>query len=419
MPIDLNPSLKARLVEQLSGQLRSATVVYNAFVSIYSLQGLTEIKSLPDKGKIADSLQLCIGDDPFATFVAAEINSIFKGPGFEEGAQERLLVSYEGYEDASELATQLVDRFCSLPWTYHVTIRLPAAFQRVAKGRFDGLELSPRHRIVFGSKLRHDHPQTSPKRPGLANVLAGTSAWGWEDEEAYLQMDIEGFFNGVQSESFNAALDELRAFFGLGVALGLFVPSRYDVLGEKLSVTPLHVHRFVDGAWVEGVSLGLNESLQVGINRLTIDDGAIGGVEALLERIERVAVVLRSNDGKNLMLSSRWLLDSYFGHDELLNYVQAAVAIEILLGDEDVDHSVGLTTLMANRCAYLIARTPAARSNLLRYFRDIYKVRSKIVHRGKNRLNKGEVSLFHMLQSIARAVIDKEQVLLARSVAAS
>ncbi len=130
--------------------------------------------------------------------------------------------------------------------------------------------------------------------------------------------------------------------------------------------------------------------------------------------LERIGSVFRSANGKSLRLSARWLFDSHCGRDELLSYVQATVAIEILLGDEDADPDVGLTTLMANRCAYLVATTAKARAHILRAFRDIYKVRSKIVHRGKSRLNSKEVMLFNYLTALVRSVIDKEQRLLER-----
>lgn len=69
---------------------------------------------------------------------------------------------------------------------------------------------------------------------------------------------------------------------------------------------------------------------------------------------------------------------------------------------------------MNNRCAYLVATTAEARAHILKAFRDIYKVRSKIVHRGQSRLNSKEVMLFNYLTALVRSVIDKEQRLLGR-----
>lgn len=61
-----------------------------------------------------------------------------------------------------------------------------------------------------------------------------------------------------------------------------------------------------------------------------------------------------------------------------------------------------------NRCAYLIATSHAERSELLQEFRNIYEVRSKIVHRGKSRLLLGERRLFNKLHWMCRRVIQEE-----------
>jgi hypothetical protein len=166
---------------------------------------------------------------------------------------------------------------------------------------------------------------------------------------------------------------------------------------------------------VEQGTLDLDEQHKHGIGSLGLADDARNDPDLMRQKLTRISSVFRSDMGKNIALSARWLFESHCGRDALLQYIQAAVAIEILLGDEEADPSVGLTTLMANRCAFLIAKTPAARTNLLQLFREIYKVRSKIVHRGKSRLNAQEMGLFRSLHLILRTIIDNEQRLLERA----
>lgn len=112
------------------------------------------------------------------------------------------------------------------------------------------------------------------------------------------------------------------------------------------------------------------------------------------------------------MLASQWLFDSYTGSDELLNYVQAMVVLEILLGDKAKSDEIGLGRLLSNRCAYLIGNNYEERADMLRRFGDIYAVRSEIVHRGKQRLNAKERELFYDLHWMCRRVLQREVDLL-------
>ncbi|WP_217490853.1 HEPN domain-containing protein, partial [Xanthomonas graminis] len=405
----------SKFITRSSSELHNATVYCNSFVSVLSLRGLSEIKSLPDKGKISEDLRQYIGDEPFSSFICEEIKSVFRGGKFDESVPELPLLSYDGYNDPDALALRLVNLFCTLPWTYHVTIKLPESFQAAVAGGLGCLDLSPKHRIISGRLLKRDHPLRDLRENELVNLLSNYRDSAWEDDVAYLQVDMVGYFYNIPTEPLISAQDDIRGFFGMGIALGLFAATAYTAFGDVPGNTPFIIHRRDEGDWIEHRVVQLENNLQTGINRLAVPGFSPESLTEIIEILERIGVVLKSSDSKNIMLSARWLFDSYCGHDELLNYVQAAVAIEILLGDEEVDANIGLTSLMANRCAYLIAQTPQARSNLLKSFREIYKVRSKIVHRGKSRLNQKEVQLFHMLQTITQVVINKEQQLLERA----
>ncbi len=116
---------------------------------------------------------------------------------------------------------------------------------------------------------------------------------------------------------------------------------------------------------------------------------------------------------KNLFLSAQWLIDGHCGHDELLRFVQTTIVVEALLGDRAATDVVGLTELLANRCAYLVATTRAEREQLIKQFRTIYDVRSAIVHGGKTHLTLADRRLFVELQGIcARIMLEEIQLLL-------
>ena len=102
------------------------------------------------------------------------------------------------------------------------------------------------------------------------------------------------------------------------------------------------------------------------------------------------------------------------GTNQLLSFVQATVAMEILLGEGSKSDVIGIGELLRNRCAYLIGKSRGQREELLKDFEKIYDVRSKIVHRGKSRLTFEERSLFNKLQWMCRRVISEELGLIAK-----
>lgn len=413
MTIELASALRIRLVEQLEAKLKDATVYADYAISLWSIRGISEIKSLPDKGSLADQLNRYIGDRPLATFVEGELDANFSGPGINYEAKEKPLTSYHGYDNIKSVAEGLVESLVSLPWSYQVTVKLPDPLGLRVLQEFGAFELSPRHRIVSGAMLEEEFPQAHRDLGLAARMMGSKYAPPWDENSAYLQVAISGYFGAAQSEPFLAARDDVLTFYGLGLAFGLFVQVPASRLA-RLNESPFYVHRLTDEGWCQRATVDMPDQYEAGISTLAMHPGAAEDPAVLREKLSRISSIFRSNEGRSLALSARWLFESHCGRDALLQYIQAAVAIEVLLGDEEADPSVGLTTLMANRCAYLIAGTQAARSNLLKLFRDIYKVRSKIVHRGKSRLSSEEMNLFGALQYLLQMVIDKEQRLLER-----
>ncbi|MCS4233095.1 HEPN domain-containing protein [Stenotrophomonas sp. BIGb0135] len=411
MSIDINPGCKVRLIEQLSSELRGANVYCDAFIYGHMLHGLRDIRSLPDKGNLAEELRLYVGESAFEVFVADEIRRHFKGPGFNPEGTWSPLTSVPGYEDVTPMATAIVESFCTLPWTYHVCVRLPDVFRELLRLNGGRFQLSEKHIIISGAQLRKTHELPPHANPGLKfNFLTGTRhSDGWEDEAGYLQVEALGYYRNALTEPILSARDDVLSFFGLGLALGLFVDIPIFDLGARPEITQLFVHCLEEGRWQGPSFINLDEQHIAGIQTLSTPTEITDDPALLAERLNRIGTVFTSKLGEKIRLSARWLFDSHCGRDQLLAYVQAAASIEILLGDDDQDASIGLTTLMANRCAYLIAKTPTARSDIIDAFREIYKIRSKIVHTGKNRLNRHEVSLFHYLQHLIYSVINEEQ----------
>jgi hypothetical protein len=176
-----------------------------------------------------------------------------------------------------------------------------------------------------------------------------------------------------------------------------------------------YVHQWIDDEWTIYEGFELDEAVSNAISNLRLD--TLGDslktdkekTEFLANRLSLLARTLSDLPvNERILLAGRWLLDSSTGKNELLSFVQAAVTLEILLGDKQVSDVMGLGELLRNRCAYLIGKTHAQRDEILSDFRKIYDIRSKIVHRGKDRLNRHERELFFKLRWMVNRVIQEE-----------
>lgn len=135
--------------------------------------------------------------------------------------------------------------------------------------------------------------------------------------------------------------------------------------------------------------------------------------------LEDMACVFHNQDkSQKIILASQWLFDSYSGRNELLSFVQTVVVMEILLGEKAVSDLLGLGELLRNRCAYLVSKSHKQREEILSEFKEIYDLRSRIVHRGKAKLTLNEKSLFSKLQWMCRRVIQEEVNLLKQDLSA-
>jgi hypothetical protein len=122
----------------------------------------------------------------------------------------------------------------------------------------------------------------------------------------------------------------------------------------------------------------------------------------------RPAFNSKSEGAALLRRCGQWHFDSQCGTNHLLQFVQATVAVEILLGDKASSDLVGLGELLANRCAYSLAKTPEERQQLLKEFKQIYDTRSAIVHRGKADLSDDEMKQLWKLRYLGQRLIHNE-----------
>ena len=417
MPIELR-RFRQRLVEEIALCLADAIVYGNVIVSTWSLRGLRTVDALPKSGPVANALNEIIGESPLETFVCNELLRNFAA-GKIDGGREAPLSSYEGYEDLSKVAGDLVDSMGSLPWSYSLTLRLPSSLTQAFPAHPGFFQITDRQRVVTGKWLQeHGFPGSPPVNSlfALAFSLDPSSATHWQAERLYIQVLTEGYLGTSTTESYLAAREAVQTILGLAFAFGIFSEFKENYGKDKDGADWAYVvHRSKEELWELGGEHPVTENHKRKLSEVVAEDMDSSGPDSLVSRLGRIGEVLGSPHGTRIARAARWLFESRCHEDPLHQFIHAAVAMEILLGEEKPPEGVSTTQLLANRCAYLISRTPEDRASTLKAFKKIYDLRSSIVHTGKSRLSGEESRLLLHLRLLCDRVIYAEHALIKTS----
>ncbi|MEA1995862.1 MAG: HEPN domain-containing protein [Campylobacterota bacterium] len=435
MRLNLHPECKKGIIKILSEQLPNVRVRNKVFIEIESAYGLsnTAEKSLPQN--IKNQLeQQYIGEIPLFNFIYETLSrKLYETQKYNPEIPSIKLTEIKGYQDPTAVATRLVKSFDSLPWEYFLTIKFKNDFGELFCGTIKQYSFCDSIRLTTaGQDLKDNFPlksgieardrSLSSGRLDLTRSLPPPKPQEWEENATYFQVRVSGFIGGYGGTvPVEEAVSTLKSFCGLSIALRLLkVNYRYKTTPSK---SKFFIHRNIKDKWViEGIHK-LEASTSETFNDLVLHDvnGPLDTEEKKVQRIRRRLDLIKyvfsnKEKAKKILSAGRWLFDSYCGKNELLSFVQTTVVLEILLGEKSMSDVMGLGELLRNRCAYLIGKSHKEREKILSDFKKIYDIRSKIVHRGKDRLNFEERFLFSNLQWMCRRVIQEEVNLLFKDI---
>lgn len=416
MPLGLHPKARDALLPYIRNFIDGAKVLHGTALS-YSgsfMELLNAETKLPQSGPIREALSRYVSDHSVLDFIPEAIQTRLKQLTYTEERNELPLIAALEIADVEVFSGQLLEEFESLPWPYWATINLPRSLADFIT-RLDQIhELSPQVRLIhdqaeIGKTAAPDMSASNSLLTGLGGFFGKTAKYS--EERKALQLKVKGF---VPQYGGSGTVDDtrslMRSFFGIGVALEIFKFSYSPALPP--SRQQITFRRFDHE---EGInpSHSLSDAETSAIYKLTVPADFITGsgeVAAIArERLGSVSAILQNPDKHSLLLRAcEWLFNSHVGDDPLLSFVQAMVVLEILLGNKASSKEVGLGTLLANRCAYMIGTTTSEREMILRDFAAIYDVRSQIVHSGKHRLSRREMEQLQRLRWLGRRVIQEE-----------
>ncbi len=161
---------------------------------------------------------------------------------------------------------------------------------------------------------------------------------------------------------------------------------KYAHLNEVLSL-PVWVSKYINELSLTLKFDGFDE-----IKKLAMNDVIFSIANSLMEN--------KSNEALRIKSAIDWFVQAEINEDDTMSFIQVCMGLESIFGDNDSEG--GLTNTLADRCAYLIGRNIAERKKIKEEFKDMYKVRSKIVHGVKSHLSQNEShiknSAFYYLQ---------------------
>jgi len=405
MPLKLHPECRKRLVEAIEQRLSGLKVDSGVFLHESALESLYGLDAILPANREQIGLVGEFGDQPVMNFVFETISGDLRADDrYEPGSKP--LTQLPAYAEPAAAAERIVAAFETLPWRYSLYLRsgIPSAYSEAFRGI--RLDLGATLRLVIPTEENVPHLDVKTLAEAGDKMVAIMQRRevpdAWDLTSFYFAAEVSGYIGRYTSQrAITRFAARVKAFYGMLLIFGIASHQQgLDVLPTRNAIL-----RFgcPDGA---------------GLNWLVTEDAAHFSsirVKELTDLTTTHHAVLRAlipmafqPQHDRIRTAIRWLFDSFVGGSELLSFVQATVALQILFGDKAISDIVGIGRLIANRCAYLIGDTFAERQQIISDIQQIYDTRSAIVHRGKEELTQTETSQLTRLRVLCARSVGQE-----------
>lgn len=330
-----------------------------------------------------------------------KISSMLGTLDSENQTQNGLLVDLLDQDRITHLTDDIEELIVNIPRSYELKLPMPSPPSDFT----ESIELATNISLVF-----EDAPTS-----GLRQSLLGLSGGG---RKLFLSLNLSGFCDfSLDSATPRKALTAYKVIIQQGLfhkifklndnvtqgLLGLAGYGQHNIPKSSLSISDL-----TNGYHNYTVSFPL--SLCSLINKLEFED-TDGDTVSKLRRLLTVPVILINSEkegAERVRAAIEWLFDSMASDTDTLSFLQICFGLEALLGEGDSDQ--GLTKTLADRCAYLVARSIDERRHIKERFRDLYQIRSNLVHGTNRQLDEEEKDFYYWGKNILEYAIYREIV---------
>ncbi len=123
----------------------------------------------------------------------------------------------------------------------------------------------------------------------------------------------------------------------------------------------------------------------------------------LRKEFDKVRIILNSNDdyAERIKSAALWYLEGYCAESDTFKFIDYTIAVESLLGRKDK----ALIQTLSDRCGFSLGKNLKEKEEIREKFKDIYGIRSRIVHSGKVILNKDDNEHLNKLEGMIKQLI--------------
>lgn len=167
--------------------------------------------------------------------------------------------------------------------------------------------------------------------------------------------------------------------------LGLRLPG-YGALMEELRVIAVPLNRETFSSYNWRLKEAKNEALEV--DNTFIEDAREVGLEQFGKMLNK-SMLKELNDMETQILRSIvWFGESKIEHDNAARFLKLTLVLECLL---NVSKSEPVTIALSERVAFVLEQTLDKRIKMVARVRQLYDIRSQIVHNGSSEVDEGEL----------------------------
>jgi hypothetical protein len=317
-----------------------------------------------------------------------------------------------GEMEGQTLATRLLDYIVSIPRTYEIYAPFPA--RSIDLAPFD---LGPNLSVVVFENSK-DVPG------GHVGGLLGMFDTKLKPKKAYFRYATTGYAGrSIQNHTIRTALRTFKIAFQQGIAKDLFATTNQDrqfgfVFSDDYTVQKAKLVSIDKARTPEKV---VTTELAIDVSKLITSLDLNASEKVVAEAIERkqlsdviksflrLPTLLMSHsepEAERIRSAAEWCFDSYATDNETMAFLQICFGLEALLGEESAGES--LTSTLADRCSYLVGSDIKGRNSIRERFRELYRIRSKLVHGTTTWLNSDERFFLRWGRSILEFAIFKE-----------
>ena len=304
--------------------------------------------------------------------------------------------------DSYELCVNIYNRIIGLPYRYNIYYELPSVSLP------NGVEIDVGSG-VFLQMLSDDFVREESLASRLGLKLEG--------ESCYLRTTVSGYCDydsaGVTSQE---SLTLVKVFVERGRESGVLIENIFLKLWPKKTAKPvIYIHEVEGDSIINSMSLSISKEFTEVLTSIQLSTVLYKGGDIRKLFVEGMKDFLKLTSSSDLSLvriiaACEWSFDADSEHVPAMKVVKACIGLESVYGEDNSEG--GLTKSLSDRCSYSLASSLAERKDMMRKCRQLYQLRSSVVHGVKRRLSSADSDLLIFGMSVLTCSINKEISLL-------